>query len=82
MQKSKTPPKDCSRDDDKQSDADGPVLELSGTWRIPSSPTDQLWTGVLVLIRVSTMGQIERFNYILYLKPLNLNYYIAILEII
>ena len=50
-----------------------PVLELWGMWSTLSLPLlpGSLLPGVVVPVRVLSMGQIELFNHLLYLKPFN-----------
>ena len=56
----------CPGYDTKLSDGEVPVLELWGMWNIPS-----LKPGVVIPVRVPSMGQIELFNHLQYLKPFN-----------
>ena len=55
----------------KLSDDEAPVMEPWGMWSTPSLPLLPCphRSGVVVPVRVSSMGQIERFDYSLYLKP-------------
>ena len=56
----------------KLSDGEAPVLELWRMWNTPSFPLlpGLLIPGVVVPVRVPSMGQIEIFNHLLYLKHL------------
>ena len=56
----------CLGYDSKPSDGEAWVLEIWGMWSTPSLPLP-LWPGVVVPVRVSSMGQIEIFNHFLYL---------------
>ena len=49
----------------KLSDGEAPVLSISSL----ILPLGSLWLGVVVPVRVPSMGQIELFNYLLDLKP-------------
>ena len=62
-----------SRAPPQPSDGEAPVLELWGMWSIPSLPllSDSLWPRMILPVRVLSMGQIELFNHLLYLKPFN-----------
>ena len=64
---------ECSEYDTKQSDGQAPVLELWRMWSTPSLPlfSGPLWPGVVALVCVLSMDQIELFNLLLYLKPFN-----------
>ena len=55
------------------SDGVDPVLELWKMWSTPSLAllSRPLWPGVVVQVGVQSMGQIELFNHLLYLKPFN-----------
>ena len=57
----------------KPSDDEDLVLEIWEMLTIPSLPLlpGPLWPVVVVSVRVPSMGQIELFNHILYLKPFN-----------
>ena len=57
----------------KPSDDEASVLELWGIWSIPLLPlhTGSLWPEVVVLVWVSSVGQIKLFNNLLHLKPFN-----------
>ena len=58
------------RYDTKPSDDEVQVLESWGIWNTPSLPllSGPLWPEVVVLVRVSSMGQIELFNHLVDLK--------------
>ena len=62
LYRGKSPPNDCPRYDNKQSDGETPLmLELCGMWSTPSltSLPGTLWLGVVARDRVPSMGQIE-----------------------
>ena len=64
---------ECPGYDTESFDGEAQVLELWGIWDTPSMPLfpSQLWTRVVIPVRVQSMDQIELFNYLLDLKPFN-----------
>ena len=62
----------CKGYETEPSDGKALVMELWGIWSTLSLPLllGPLWPGVVVPVRVLSMGQIELFNNLLYLKPL------------
>ena len=58
-------PNKCPDNDSKHSDGEAPVLKL-----LVITPRSTL-LGVVVPVRVPSMGQIELFNHLVYLKPFN-----------
>ena len=52
---------------------ESPVLETWGLWSTPLLPLlpDPLWPSKVVSVRIPSMGQIEIFDNLLYLKPFN-----------
>ena len=56
----------------KQPDSEAPVLDF-GNMEFTSLPflPGPLYLGVAVLVRITSMNQIELFNHLLYLKPFN-----------
>ena len=73
MQKDKTPFNKHPGYATKPSNGEAPVLELWGMWSTSLLPlhSGQLWFKVIEPVRVQSMGQIELFNNLLYLKPSN-----------
>ena len=67
-----TPIKESSGYDTKPSDSEAPILELLGNVKylfiFPLFP-GSLWPGMVVLVRIAIMGQIELSNHLFYLKP-------------
>ena len=64
---------ECPGYDNKPNDDEAPVLDLWGMWSTPSlallpGPT---WHWVVIPVRVPSVGQIEQFNHLLYLKSSN-----------
>ena len=68
-----TIPKNVLIYDTKPSDGEGSVLQFWGMWSIPSLQLLQgpLCSGVVVHVRILSMGEIELFSHLRYLKPLN-----------
>ena len=68
--RSSTHTNECPGYNIKQSDREAPTLETWRMWSTPSLPMlpGSLWPGVLAPDRVLSMGQIELFNHLLYLK--------------
>ena len=66
-------PSNCPGYDTKLSDGDASVLKLWRMWSTPLFPLlqDPLLWRVVVSVKVSSMGQMELFNILLYLKPFN-----------
>ena len=64
---------ECPVYDTKLSDGEASVLELWWMWSTPSLPLHSvpLWPGVIILVRVPSMGLMEIFNHLLYLEPFN-----------
>ena len=58
--------------DTKLSDDEGSVVELWEMWNTLSLPllSSSLWPGFNVPVRVSSMGQKELLNFLLYLKTI------------
>ena len=59
----------------KSSDGEAPFWELWGMLSASSLPLfpSPLWPGMVIPVKVLTMGQIELFNHLLYWKPFNCN---------
>ena len=64
---------ECPGYDTKLSDGEVPVLKFWGMWNIPLLPLfpGSLWHGMIIPVRVPSMGQIEIFDHFLNLKPFN-----------
>ena len=64
---------ECPGYEAKPSNSEASVLELWGMWSTLSLPLlpGPLSPWVVVFVKVPSMGQIELFNHLLYLKPFN-----------
>ena len=60
-------PNVCPTYDTKQVvDSEAPVLEHLGMWSTPSLPLHpgSLWSGLVLPVRIPSMGQMEAFNHL------------------
>ena len=66
------PPTECLEYDPKPSEREAPLLELWGVWSTPSLPLLPwpLWPGVVVLVKVLSMDQIELYDHLTMCKQI------------
>ena len=72
LQRDKTPTNECPEYDTKTSDGEAPVIKLWGRWSTPllSLFPGLVRPGVVVPVRIPSIGQIELFNYFTVSKQL------------